>query len=308
VDPARERIAATRRTAIWILSVAVIFGMGAVFWTLGTGEPSFDGAPAWSPDGRQLVFTVESAGQSDIWTMTADGTHRNQLTDTRANEAAPAFSPDGQRIAFESNRDGNDEIYTMALDGTDVRRLTTHRSADHAPAWSPEGETMAFVSDRGGAGQSDIYLMTRTGTGIRRLTSGGQFWSPQFSPNGLEITAQGGKDVFVITTATGARRRLTFDPQNGMFPTWSRDGATLAFASTRRSRLELFTMDLAGSNQQVLLSMPGGSAMDPRWSPDGTRIAFVYVPQLDDASDDTPQPYAIYLLDIATKKVTRLSP
>lgn len=289
------------------LMLATGLGIGAVFWTLGTSDPSFDGAPAWSPDGRRIVFAVERGAQSDVWIMNADGSGRAPLLETSSQETSPAIAPDGKRIAFETDLDGNVDIVVMNLDGSGMRRLTSHPAGDHAPAWSPDGRMLAFVSERSGGDARDVYVMNADGSGVRRLTDGGQYWAPQFSPNGTEIAAQGGRDVYLIAVATGARRRLTYDPQNGMSPTWSNSGTRLAFASTRRARLELFTTDVDGSNQDLLLSMPGGSAMDPRWSPDGTHIAFVYVPQVDNAPKGAPQPYAIYMLEVATKKVTRVS-
>jgi len=297
-----------RRWGIGLLAAAVVIGVSAIFWTLSNAEPSFDGAPAWSPDSTEIVFASEDGTQSDLWIMRADGTARRQLTETPAHETAPAFSPDGRRLAFESDRDGNFEIYVMNIDGTGLRRLTRQPAADHAPAWSPDGSTIAFVSERSGGGNADVYVMKSDGTGVRRLTTGGQYWVPQFSPSGLEIAVQGGRDLYIVTVANGAKRRLTYDPQNGMSPTWSTDGMRLAFASTRRSRLELFTTEIDGAQQNVLLSMPGGSAMDPRWSPDGTRIAFVYVPQATADGGETPQPYAIYVMEVASQRVTRLSP
>jgi TolB protein len=92
-----------------------------------------------------------------------------------------------------------------------------------------------------------------------------------------------------------------------MSPTWSPDGRQLAFVSQRNGRLELFTMSADGSSQQVAASMPDASLIDPRWSPDGTRIAFVSVPAATGA-DKKDQPYAIFVLDVASRKMTRVSP
>ena len=53
----------------------------------------------------------------------------------------------------------------------------------------------------------------------------------------------------VIDLADKAVKRLTFEPQNGMSPSWSPDGSRIVFASTRNGRLEIFTMHADGSNQ-----------------------------------------------------------
>ena len=239
--------------------------------------------------------------------MNADGTARRQLTATPAQEGAPAWSPDGTQIAFESDRDGNMEIYVMDASGQNVRRLTNHPATDQSPSWSPDGRHIAFISNRERRSASDVYVMTQDGKVTRRLTSAGENWAPQFSPSGQEIAVQNGRGLEVVPLAGGPLRTLTADPQSGMSPTWSPDGQRLAFASTRNSRIELFTMDATGANQQLLLTMSGASVLDPRWSPDGTRIAFVYVPQVAGKSSES-QPYAIYVMTLANQKVTRLSP
>lgn len=289
------------------LALGLVVAGGALYWRLGNGEVAHDGAPAWSPDGRQIVFSVEQSGHTDLYLMNADGSGRRRLTTTPFDEGAPSFSADGRTIAFESNQDGNADIFVMGLDGRPARKLTTDRAEDRAPAFSRDGRRLVFLSTRGRTRESDVYTMNVDGSNVRRWTSSGQHWSPQFSSAGLAIAVQTDRDIEVIDLETGAARRLTYDPQNGMSPAWAPDGVRMVFTSTRNARLELFTMDYDGSNQRPLLSMPGGSALDPKWSPDGTRVAFVYVPQVSSRSSGD-QPYAIYVLELDSQKVTRLSP
>lgn len=290
-----------------VLLVALV--AGRYLWPASSGESAHDGAPAWSPDGRLLAFSVETKGQTDIYVMGVEGTERRALTSTSSQDGAPAFSPDGKSIAFESDRDGNPEIYVMDVSGAHVRRLTNSMANDRAPAWSPDGRRIAFLSDRDDAVQADVFTMNAAdGADVRRLTTDGGHWTPQYSPDGSRIAVQRGHDLYLVDVAGGASRRLTFEPRNGMSPTWAPDGRRLAFTSTRNQRLELFTMAVDGGGQELLVQMPGASAMDPRWSPDGRRIAFVYVPKLIGAAPGADQPYGISVVDLATRKVTRLSP
>jgi len=279
-------------------------------WTRVTrSSPVRDGAPSWSPDGKQIAFYSERDDKpADLFVMNADGTGVRRLTDTPAAEGYPSWSPDGKQIAFEADApDGNFDVYVMNADGTNTRRLTTDPHRDVAPAWSPDGTRIAFMSDRVNP-EFDIFLMDADGTHVTAVTHGGTNWFPQFSPDGTLLAIHEGRDVHVVDLLTNTITRLTTDPANGMYPTWSPDGRRIAFMSWRDGRTELFTMDADGSHQTKLVSMPVGSALDPRWSPDGSRIVFVNAPETTpDATGTETMERVIYTVDLATGQITRLS-
>jgi Tol biopolymer transport system component len=103
-------------------------------------------------------------------------------------------------------------------------------------------------------------------------------------------------------------KALTQDPDNGMYPTWSPDGQQIAFMSWRNGRTQIFTMTADGTEQKPLVTLASGSAIDPRWSPDGHHIAFVQVSEpTPESPQDSKQSRAIYTVEIASGKVTRLS-
>ena len=96
-------------------------------------------APAWSPDGLKLSFAtiVEPArseagqpiGQQDVWTINADGTSRQRVTDGNGTSVSPFWAADN-RIYFVSNRGGSDSIWSAKAEGlptatanTDTREL-----------------------------------------------------------------------------------------------------------------------------------------------------------------------------------------
>jgi Tol biopolymer transport system component len=150
--------------------------------------------------------------------------------------ARASFPGENGRIAFSTDWTNPSQIYTIRPDGTGLRQLThaTSRKGAMSPAWSADGTRIAFVMDR------HIWVMNADGTGQRQLTSD-----------------------------EGFRDRR---------PAWSPDGTTIVFSHCDvsfgfKAYCDLELVDADGSNERQLLG--GNWIYDwPRYSPDGSRIAF----------------------------------
>jgi TolB protein len=290
------------------LIVAILGGFGWWYWHYATGGGVVrDSAPSWAPDGQHVIFSSEADGNSDLYVVDLRGRERMRVSQTASNEGHPAYSPNNDLIAFETDRDGNYEIYRERVNGEAPQRLTDHPARDMAPSWSPDGRSIVFMSTRDNP-DFDVYRMDSDGKNVQRMTTGGTGLYPQYSPDGSQIAMHVARDIHVLSLKSGQVRRLTHEPLNGMYPTWAPDADQIAFMSWRNGRTELFTAKATGIEQNMLVSMPAGNAVDPRWSPDGEHIAFVHVPA-GGAADvrDADQQRIIYIVDVKTRRLTRLS-
>jgi Tol biopolymer transport system component len=251
----------------------------SVIWFAGND------APSWSPDGSLIAFTAFRGGHhGEIFVMRPDGTRQRNLTRDPAYDDLAAWSPDSKRIGFTSNRHGNSEIYVMNADGSGQTRLTHTPATDYSSSWSPDGSKMAFWSDRDG--NNEIYVMNADGSGETRLTNHrASDYSPSWGPDGrivfVRATGPGTLTALFVMNSDGSdQRKLTDASANWSEsrPVWSRDGAKLAFVSSRDfpvDNTEIYERRIDGSEQIRITRSPHRDDW-PTWSPDGRKIAFAH--------------------------------
>jgi TolB protein len=107
---------------------------------------TIENAPAWSPDGRTLVFMSTAGGNPDLYRWS--GGPASLLHRSGGGEFEPAWSPDGTRIAFSSNRTGDAELFLLAVASGEVARLTDRAGSDGYPAWLADGR-IVYVAFEG---------------------------------------------------------------------------------------------------------------------------------------------------------------
>ncbi len=222
-------------------------------------------SPAWSPDGRHLVFTSYLRGTPALYLLTPSEGYLKLLWDGGGVNSSAAFSPDGKTIAFASSVDGNVDIWAIPVAGGQARRLTTAKAIDTQPCWAPNGRQIAFTSTRSGSPQ--IYLMDADGTNVRRLTFGGSFHDEAtFSSDGMRIVCttkvRGRFQLATIDIGDGARTVIP-GPGSNENPTFSPDGSMIAFTSTRTGSTQIFVTDAAGVPRRLT---DQGSNHSPAWT------------------------------------------
>ncbi|HKV76276.1 MAG TPA: hypothetical protein VJN95_17285 [Gemmatimonadales bacterium] len=190
-------------------------------------------SPSFSPDGKQLVFTGQAAGFSDLFTVNVDGTGFRRLTDDKYADFEPAWSPDGKTIAFSTDRGpetdfttlriGNLRIALYHLDSGTIELLPQMESGKNInPQWAPDGQSLAFASDRNGV--SNIYLADLTDHQVYPLTDlytgvqGITYQSPVLSwATGADKLAfiyyeKGDYDIYAVSNPRALRRPAWHPP------------------------------------------------------------------------------------------------
>jgi len=231
-------------------------------------------AAAWSPDGHAILF----ARGSSFYIAHADGSNLRELVRVTGVPDHPRFSPDGTRIRFTNAN----SLYEVRADGSDLHPLlpgSDSQSSECCGGWMPGGRYYFFL--RTLAKSNNIWivrqphgLLHRSPSGPFQMTSGPlAFYSPFPSPDGKKLFAEG-----VLARGELVRydaRAHQFVPFLGGISAgeleFSRDGQWVTYVSYPDGSL---WRSRADRSDRLQLTYPPVSAMLPRWSPDGSQIAF----------------------------------
>ena len=176
--------------------------------------PFNDCCPAWTPDGRRVVFSSNRAGLPKLFWKAADGTGAvERLTEGPNPHFAPAFSPDGTRLVFrESHPETGADLRVLSLDGErQSEPLLATEFAEQNPELSPDGRWIAYESNA--SGQAEIYVQPfpNVDEGRWPISTGGGT-QPLWAPDGHELLyrAPGG-----AVMAVPVQTEPTFTAGNG---------------------------------------------------------------------------------------------
>ncbi len=130
-----------------------------------TTNRSINLSPAWSPDGRSIVYTCFRRRNPDLYFVETSSKNEKLFLGSAGLNAAPAWSPDGRRLAFMMRKGESSEIFLINRDGSNLVQVTHTPHYEASPTWSPDGKKLAFVSDRTGSPQIYITDISKRCTG-----------------------------------------------------------------------------------------------------------------------------------------------
>jgi len=240
---------------------SLLFSMAGSLWRqeLGseiavelTSGPGYDYQPDASPDGRSVAYVKYDGDAMELWLLDLENETSRPLTRDGNVNVEPRVSPDGKRLAFVSTAyNGRFHIFSMDVASGRIERLTgENRSSlpryyygpfDHelSPAWSPDGQEIFYVSNRG------------------RIHGTGGFFRMKASPG------EEAREIHYEETNWKARLEISPDGSRIVYPSY-----------LGRQWHQLWTIPATGGDAFPLTYGEYDNTA-PRWSPDGSKIAFV---------------------------------
>jgi len=157
---------------------------GANLHPMTTGRGP-DVSPAWNrKTGAQIAFVGGGTGLPQVYTMEADGTNQQRMTD-QGYAVSPNWSPNGQFLTlawirkYGPGEPGSSDIYLMDIASKQWVQLTHDGGRNDFPWWSPDGRHIVFQSSR--SGKEEIWEMLADGTKLHQLTFTGRNSQPNWS-------------------------------------------------------------------------------------------------------------------------------
>ncbi|MDR2077051.1 MAG: translocation protein TolB [Desulfovibrio sp.] len=256
------RTAAPRKKDVWTMKP------NGRFLRRATNLPGEALSPAWSPDGRFVVFTHIDARTHalGVWDSTTRTVQR--ITFPGNTVIGPAFMPDN-RLAVSLTDGANPSIFLLNHRFQKERRLDNSMAIDVSPSVDASGARMVFTSNR--YGNPHIFLKDlRTGL-VSRVTTAGRYNSdPSISPDGTVVAFArqegGGHRIYTADLLTGQERQITFGPGSDEQPEFAPDGYFITFMSTRSGQKRIYVITRHGGTAKALPTGQGDASF-PAWGP-----------------------------------------
>ena len=268
----------------------------------------------WSPDGKRLRLTLlnSETHTSTLWEMNSNGAGAHVLlkdwTSAAPAECCGSWTDDGRYYVFQSARGGESNIWAIPERGGLFGSAQKPIPITNGPL-----SYQAPITERGG--HRTFFIGLNVQSELLRYDSRERIFVPyggltmasrvQLSRDGQWIAwiRQEDSSLWISRIDGTERLQLTGRPMQVFLMHWSPNDRQLVFMGREPGEpWKIYTVDADGEHLQGVLDEQRSEA-DPDWSPDGKTLVFGRLPDL---MAEASQPKDIEMVDLATKKVTKL--
>lgn len=161
-------------------------------------------SPAFSPDGKKIIFSGNMEGQVDIFEVDFDTGAVRNLTDDEYHDSNPSWSADGESILYNRRVDEYEKVFLLDYaDPSRKTQITFGTTSELMPTFTRDGKRILYSSDAGEEGIFNLYSINlETGEVLQYTDVMGGFFQARDRPS------DGGRDKVVATTFVRGRFRL----------------------------------------------------------------------------------------------------
>jgi serine/threonine protein kinase/Tol biopolymer transport system component len=268
--------------------------------------------PAVSPDGKKIRVSVNEEDGGWLWEIGLDGSGMRRLPLAGTDLSVPGYgrwTPDGRYFIFRADREGHTDIWAIAEKPGLLQRsnpiptqLTNGPLECSLPTPSRDGKE---IFSRCAKLRDELVRYDPKSKLFVPFLGGISATDVAFSHDGAWVTYVSYPDQSLWRMRADGRDRvrITYPPMVTGDPTFSPDGKRIAFfGGKRRSKPDLYVVEMDGSAPQKIIDEPPGSYYGC-WSPDGNSLAFVRnVPGARDEQNSDE----IGVLDLKSRRISMI--
>lgn len=229
-----------------------------------------------------ITFSSDAANndKQQIFIMDPHGNGVKQVCYEQLDCYSPRFSSDGKKIVFTATNVVSDFIYMIDLEDTSTWRFPKFIDGGSDPQFSPDGQYLLYRSEKND--DNAIYILDLQTDSSMSINDGSLSTHAKFSPDGKKVvyssSASGNFDLVVLDledTSDNAQKTIVASPDAEIYGIFSPDSKMIAYASFDVHYKGTVHICKADGKSNMAITKGMGSSYNPKFSPDGTKLAFV---------------------------------
>lgn len=218
---------------------------------------------AWSPDKSQIAFASDRSGSMELWVISSDGIEISQVTGlSKSPLNASCFSPSWENadyLVYSTITGGSDhsEIARIHIDGGQQQILRIYDEISYccsAPRLSDDLTKLAcVVSTSISSDQSNILVANYPYLGNKHIVNipGQNACHPKWSVNGLLVFDEAASGIYTVLPSGAELLNISgIEHYGDRSPVFSPGGGQIAFLSAESGNMNIYIMNLDGTNRQ----------------------------------------------------------